>query len=205
MNKTLLISIALFSYLWYRKKDSNIILDDSIPDSWLVPSYDSEYILFAGTIPYENDVMQYKVPIMKVADIYNIEAAVIAGMICKESGGIANKINGRFIGLMQFGLQEAKTMGYKGNAQSLLDPTTDIYWGTTYLNYCIKQQGNLEKGISGYNSGNVEGHPSFQSDYVDMVSLYASRFRFLLAQSFPGYPTIFPRETWLRGEIVSTV
>jgi soluble lytic murein transglycosylase-like protein len=100
---------------------------------------------------------------------------------------------------------EARSMLYKGTVESLLNPETNIYWGTAYLDYCIEKRKSLVRGISGYNTGNVEGNPPFNASYVEAVTGYANRFRYLLNQEFPGYATIFPKETWLRGEIVSTV
>ena len=192
MDKALLICIALFFYFKYKKKEE-------IPSSWLEPSFDYWYVLPAGTLPFENSVMQFKVPIMKAGQDNNIEAAIIAGIIGKESKGVPDAVNGRYLGLMQFGLSEARAMGYTGSAQGLLDPQSNIFWGSKYLKYCIDQKNNLEKGISGYNTGSVEkASTPFNADYVSEVASYVPRFRYLLSQSFPGYANVFPKETWLK-------
>lgn len=203
MNKTFIIGIALILIdRWFRNRDK-----EEIPSSWFNESPDYWYTQLVGTgdqsLSFEDNVMLYKVMIMKVGDIFDIEGAVIAGIIAKESEGVASKINGRYLGLMQFGLAEAQSMGYKGNAQSLLDPYTNIYWGTAYLKYCIGKRGTLAKGISGYNTGNVEGNPPYRAEYVDDVAFYTERFRTLLSRSFPGYANIFPKETWLKSGIVA--
>lgn len=200
MNKALLIGIALiFIDRYMRKRDS-----ESIPDGWYVPSYDYYDFKLVGTtdLVCENSVMSHKVHIMKVGDIFDIEAAVIAGIIAHESEGIAKKTNGRYLGLMQFGLAEARSQGYKGTASSLLDPYTNIYWGTAYLKYCLKILKTLDRAISGYNSGGVESNPTFRTQYVNEVTVLSRRFRVLLLKEFPGYATLFPKETWLEKPIL---
>lgn len=191
-NTTLVIGIALFLYFTYRKKEE-------IPSQWLEPSFDYWYILPVGTLPFENSVMQYKVEIMKAGQANKIEAAIIAGIIGRESKGVASATNRRFIGLMQFGLAEASAMGYKGSTDGLLNPQANIFWGSKYLKYCIDQRNSLEKGISGYKMGNVEKDSTpFDADYVNVVASYVPRFRYLLSQSFPGYATVFPKAGWLQ-------
>ena len=203
MDKALIIGIALILVDRYlRRKDQS----QDLPE-WFIRSNDYWYVLPVGisdtALELENNVMSYKSIIMKVAQYYGIEAAVIAGIIYKESQGVASKTNGRYLGLMQFGLAEASSMLYKGTAESLLNPETNIYWGTTYLDYCIEKRKSLVGGVSGYNTGNVEGNPLFNASYVGAVTRYANRFRYLLNQEYPGYATIFPKETWLtKPEVV---
>jgi soluble lytic murein transglycosylase-like protein len=200
MNKALLIGIALIFIEYMRKRDV-----EQIPEEWYIPSYDYYTFSLVGTpdLAFENSVMSHKVNIMKVGNIFDIEGAVIAGIIGKESEGVANKVNGRYLGLMQFGLAEARSMGYKGTIESLLEPYTNIYWGTLYLKYCLKWRKTLDRAISGYNSGNVEKNPPFMVDYVNAVTTYSRRFRELLLTEFPGYATIFPKETWLEIPITT--
>ena len=198
MNNFIIITGLILAYLYFRKKEPNI-------DLWFYPAEDNWFILLVGTLPFENDVMQHKILIMKEGQDNKIEAAVIAGVIAKESKGIANAINGRYIGLMQFGLSEARAMGYRGTSSELLKPEINIHWGTKYLKYCIDQKkGNIARGISGYNTGNVESSTTpFNVDYVNEVASYIPRFRFLLAQSFPGYANVFPKETWFSVPVVA--
>jgi soluble lytic murein transglycosylase-like protein len=100
---------------------------------------------------------------------------------------------------MQLGLSEARAMGYTGSAGGLLNPQSNIFWGSKYLKYCIDHKNTLEKGISGYNTGNVEKDSTpFNADYVNVVASYVPRFRYLLSQSFPGYATVFPKVAWLQ-------
>ena len=198
MNNVLIISGLILFYLYYKRKEDDI-------DLWFRPAEDNYFILPVGTLPFENDVMQYRIQMMKEGYDNKVEGAVIAGIIAKESQGIANVTSGRFIGLMQLGLAEARAMGYKGTSSELLKPETNIHWGTKYLKYCINQKkGNVAKGISGYNTGNVESSTTpFNVDYVNEVASYIPRFRFLLAESFPGYANVFPKETWFSIPMVA--
>jgi len=190
-NKALIIAGSIFAYLYFRRKESNT-------DLWFIPAEDDWFILPVGILSFENDVMQYKIQIMKEGQDNKIEAAVIAGIIAKESKGIANITKDRYIGLMQFGIAEARAMGYKGTSAELLKPENNIHWGTKYLKYCIDhKKGNIARGISGYNTGNVESSTTpFNVEYVNEVAGYIPRFRFLLSQSFPGYANVFPKNTW---------
>ncbi len=196
MDATFLAIVGLLLYYLYKK-------GQGIPQSWMETSIDYWYVLPVGSLPFEDSVMQYKVAIMKAGQDNGVEAAIIAAMIGKESKGVANSVNGRFLGLMQFGVTEAQAMGYKGASSELIKPDMNIAWGTKYLKYCIdKKGGDLEKGISGYNTGQVEKPDTpFNVDYVSEVASYVPRFRYLLSQAFPGYATVFPKETWLKTTI----
>lgn len=198
MNNFIILTGLILAYLYFKNRGNNI-------DLWFKPTPDSYYILPVGTIPFENDVLQYRILIMKEGQDNKIEAAVIAGIIATESRGIANTKIGRYIGLMQFGLAEARAMGYKSTSSALLKPENNIHWGTKYLKYCIVQKkGNIPRGISGYNTGNVESSTTpFNLDYVNEVASYIPRFRFLLAESFPGYANVFPKETWFSVPMVA--
>ena len=192
MNNAIIISIALFLYFKYRKNNTD----------WYEPSEDYWQILPIGTLPFENSVMLYKNAIMKAGQDNGIEAAIIAGIIGRESKGQANVLSDRYIGLMQFGLAEARAMGYTGTSQGLLNPDTNIYWGSKYLKYCIDKKNNLMLGISGYNTGNVEKSTPYNADYVNEVASYVPRFRYLLSQAFPGYLNVFPKVTWLKTDTI---
>jgi soluble lytic murein transglycosylase-like protein len=202
MDKALFISIALFLYLKYRAKEQ-FPSEEQIPYEWLETSPDDWYILLVGTLPFENSVMQYKIPIMKYGQENGIEAAVIAGMIGVESEGLADAYNPEYhkYGLMQVGLSEARFVGYTGKAQGLLNPDNNIKYAAKYLKYCINQRNNLARGISGYNMGNVEKATTpYNANYVNAVSANVPRFRYLLSQAFPGYGNVFPKVTWLKTD-----
>lgn len=195
MNELIIIGLAVF--VWYFLKK------DEIPQYYYEPTGDY-YFLPVAALYFENDVMRYKEKIMKSGDENNIEGAIIAAMIAHESKGNPNAINGRFTGLMQIGFSEAKFVGFKGDPEALLNPDVNIYWATKYLKYCIEQKsGDLFRGISGYNSGNVERpNTPYMTEYVNSIVAYVPRFRYLLAQSFPGYARVFPPESWLETDTV---
>jgi len=179
----------------------------AIPDYWLEPA-DEYYYIFAAELPFENDVMKWKEMIMRWGEQYGIEAAVIAGVIAKESQGRnAWNPDSRYVGLMQFGTSEARAMGYTGDKRGLLDPDTNIHWGSAYLSYWMKHRdvkGYIPSAIAGYNLGKVSfvsGNYANQG-YVDAVVSCVPRFRFLLAKAYPGYARVFPKSTWLKTESI---
>lgn len=195
MKNVLIIGAAFL--MWY------FVKKDKIPRYYYEPS--SYYYMFpVSALSFENDVMRYKERIMRAGDENDIEAAIIAGMIATESRGNPNAVNGRFTGLMQIGISEAQFVGFKGVPESLLNPDVNIHWATKYLKYCIDQKdGNLLLGISGYNSGNVErANTPYMTEYVNSIMGFVPRFRYLLAQSFPGYANVFPPETWLKTDSI---
>lgn len=195
MKNIVLIGSAIGLWYYFRKKDVNVI-----PQYYYTPADYYYFLPVVGVFTFENDIMRYKARIMKEGENNKIEAGIIAGIIANESLGNPNVVNDRFMGLMQIGLSEARAMGYTGNAVGLLNPDTNIYWGTKYLKYCIiKKGGNLLLGISGYNTGQVERSDTpYNEGYVQQVSIYVARFRYLLAQSFPGYANVFPPSIWLK-------
>lgn len=193
MKNLLIIGSVLGLWYYIRKKDA-------IPQYYYTPA-DYYYILpVVGIFTFENDVMRFKDRIMKEGENNKIEAGVIAGIIAKESKGNPSAVNGRFLGLMQIGLSEARAMGFTGTSSELLKPDVNIKWATKYLKYCIDHKsGILYLGISGYHTGQVEtvGTP-YNEYYVSEVTTYTLRFRYLLAQQFPGYANVFPPATWLK-------
>ena len=194
--KILIVGGIAVLYYYYAKRKA-------IPSSWLEQSGDVYYILPVASFSFEDDVMKYKEIIMREGENNGIEASVIAGIIAKESKGIPSKTNGRFMGLMQFGFVEARAMGFKGESSQLLNPEVNIKWGSKYLKYCIDQKDDVLKGVSGYNTGQVERtNTPYNASYVDEILGYVPRFRYLLFQYYPGYANVFPKETWVKTDVV---
>jgi soluble lytic murein transglycosylase-like protein len=196
MKEIIIIGIGLA--WWYSVKKNRI------PQSWITPNEDSYLITPVGVLPFESDIMKFKEIIMREGERNKIEGAIIASIIAKESKGIPSVTNGRFLGLMQFGVSEAQAMGFKGASSELLKPDVNIKWGSKYLAYCIsKKGGDLYKGISGYNTGQVERPDTpYNAEYVNQIATYTPRFRFLLTQSYLGYSNVFPKDTWLKTDTV---
>ena len=193
------ILLIICLYLILRKREEA----PAVPARWLQPTDEYYYILSVAELPFEKDVMQWKEMVMRWGEQYGIEAAVIAGVIGKESQG-RNVWNpdSRFVGLMQLGTSEARAIGYTGDKAGLFNPDTNIHWGTAYLSYWMKKVNYIPSAIAGYNMGRVSFVSGMYANqgYVDAVVSYVPRFRFLLTKAYPGYARVFPQSTWLKTE-----
>ncbi len=80
----------------------------------------------------------------------------LARAVVKHESGFNPDVTGLAgeIGLMQIKLSTARGMGYKGSAQELYEPATNIRWGMKYLGQAQKLAGGSECGtLSRYNGG----------------------------------------------------
>lgn len=61
------------------------------------------------------------------------------------------------IGLCQIKYKTAKSLGYAGTPEQLLEPATNAYFSAMYLQKQIKRyHGNVTKGVIAYNKGNAK-------------------------------------------------
>ena len=68
------------------------------------------------------------------ADENNVPVELVHKVIRRESRYQPRVVGGGYaMGLMQIKYSTARGMGYAGNAQGLLDPETNLYWGVRYL------------------------------------------------------------------------
>jgi soluble lytic murein transglycosylase-like protein len=71
--------------------------------------------------------------VRKYADIHGIPESLLHRVIQRESGYNAGARNGPYYGLMQILPQTAKTMGYQGPPEGLLDAETNLMYAGKYL------------------------------------------------------------------------
>jgi soluble lytic murein transglycosylase-like protein len=72
------------------------------------------------------------------------------------------------IGICQIHLSTARHMGFKGTAQELLNPKTNIWYAGLYLKHQIKRYRNAyNRAIIAYNRGNARGLTA--TNYSDKV------------------------------------
>lgn len=69
----------------------------------------------------------------KYADIHDIPESLLHRVIQRESGYNPSARNGPYYGLMQIHPQTAKTMGYPGSPEGLLDAETNLMYAGKYL------------------------------------------------------------------------
>lgn len=75
-------------------------------------------------------------------------------VVKRESGGNPRAVSNGNYGLMQIRLGTAKAMGYRGNAQGLLDADTNMIYAMKYLSGALRAaKGNHDRAIRLYARG----------------------------------------------------
>ncbi len=92
--------------------------------------------------------------IRKWAATYEIPESLLHRQIQRESGYNPAARNGPYYGLMQILPQTARTMGYRGTPEGLLDPDTNLEFGAKYLRGAwLVSGGNQDKAMKWYAKG----------------------------------------------------
>jgi len=87
---------------------------------------------------------------------YGVPGSIIRAIIDKESSFNPNARGGASeYGLMQLVCTTANFMGFSGDCKQLLDPATNIEYGTKYLQYQFNRYGKWTDAIAAYNAGSV--------------------------------------------------
>ena len=120
------------------------------------------YVLKTGAeiaIPYTNDEL-----LEKYASENHLEKGLVAAVIYQESGYQADAISDRgAIGLMQImpdtGEWIAEKLNETFSEDRLLDPETNVRYGTWYLKFLYDKYDNIQTALAAYNAGptNVDG------------------------------------------------
>lgn len=92
----------------------------------LGPRVNRTYHLPNATPQVEQLIGQY-------ASAYNIPERLVRRVVLRESGGNPQARNGPYLGLMQISHPTAKSMGYSGHPQGLLDAETNLRYAVKYL------------------------------------------------------------------------
>jgi len=71
--------------------------------------------------------------VTKYARIYDIPESLLHETIARESGYNPSARNGPYYGLMQIHPQTARTMGFRGDPEALLDAETNLIYAGKYL------------------------------------------------------------------------
>lgn len=71
--------------------------------------------------------------ISRYADVHDVPESLVRRVIVRESGYNPGARNGPYYGLMQISYATAKSMGYRGTPQGLLDPETNLKYAVKYL------------------------------------------------------------------------
>jgi soluble lytic murein transglycosylase-like protein len=103
---------------------------------------------------HPGETPQIRALIRKWAAIHDIPESLLHRQIQRESGYNPSARNGPYYGLMQILPQTARTMGYRGAPDGLLDPDTNLEFGGKYLRGAwIVSRGNADKAMMWYAKG----------------------------------------------------
>ncbi|HEV3072195.1 MAG TPA: lytic transglycosylase domain-containing protein [Solirubrobacteraceae bacterium] len=141
----------------------------------------------SGSTPYDGAIAQ-------AAARYNLDPAVLHGLIQQESGFDPNsRSSAGALGLTQLMPGTASSLG----VSNPLDPVQSIEGGARYLSQMMSQfGGNTEEALAAYNAGpgavqRYGGVPPYAEtqDYVHKVLGYANAYRQSLASTGSPTPT----------------
>lgn len=110
------------------------------------------YLVFTNPIKYENEIKTY-------ANIYELDASIIASLINVESSYNAQaKSNKNAIGLMQIKLETANYLDEKNNRNlvtenELFKVDINIKYGCEYLKYLVDKFKDIYTSLAAYNAG----------------------------------------------------
>lgn len=82
---------------------------------------------------YPNETPELRAMIDEVARSNGVPADLVHRVVIRESRHRPEARNGPYWGLMQILPQTAQAMGYRGPAEGLLDPKTNLTYGVRYL------------------------------------------------------------------------
>jgi soluble lytic murein transglycosylase-like protein len=84
----------------------------------------------------------------------NVPEALVRRVIKRESGGNPRAVNAGNYGLMQIRLGTARAMGYRGDANGLLDADTNMTYAVKYLAGAYRAAGgNHDRAVMNYARG----------------------------------------------------
>ncbi len=82
---------------------------------------------------YPNETPELRVLINKYADLYEVPRPLVHRVVIRESTHRPHAINRPYYGLMQILPATARSMGFKGQPQDLLDAETNLKYAMKYL------------------------------------------------------------------------
>ncbi len=103
---------------------------------------------------YPNETPELRRLINKYADIHDIPVTLLHRVIIRESTHNPAARNGPYYGLMQILPETARTMGYRGSPEGLLDAETNLRYAGKYLRGAwLLSDGDEATAVSWYARG----------------------------------------------------
>lgn len=116
------------------------------------PRHRAASISTANLHPGETPEMRALV--RKYAAIHDIPESLLHRVIQRESGYNPGARNGPYYGLMQILPQTARTMGYRGTPEGLLDAETNLMYAGKYLRGAwLVSNGSQDRAVMWYSKG----------------------------------------------------
>ena len=109
-----------------------------------------------GSAPplYPNETPELRRLINKYADLYQVPRSLVHRLAAQESHHRPGARNGPYYGLMQILPQTARTMGFRGTPNDLLDAETNLKYAVRYLRGAyIVADGDPDAAIMWYARG----------------------------------------------------
>jgi soluble lytic murein transglycosylase-like protein len=108
----------------------------------------------SGPPLYPNETPELRALINRYADLYDMPPSLVHRVVLRESRHRPDARNGPYYGLMQILPQTARTMGYQGPPEGLLDAETNLKYAGKYLRGAwLLSRGSEERAVMWYARG----------------------------------------------------
>ncbi len=103
---------------------------------------------------YPNETPELRRLINKYAEVHDIPVSLLHRVIIRESTHSPAARNGPYYGLMQILPQTARSMGYRGSPEGLLDAETNLIYAGRYLRGAwLVSDGDEQTAVNWYARG----------------------------------------------------
>lgn len=103
---------------------------------------------------YPNETPKLRKQINKYADLYEVPRPLVHRLVIRESRHRPDAINRPYYGLMQILPATARSMGFKGKPNDLLNAETNLKYAVKYLRGAwLVSDGSYDKAVKWYSQG----------------------------------------------------
>nr|WP_235868788.1 lytic transglycosylase domain-containing protein [Phycocomes zhengii] len=103
---------------------------------------------------FPNETPELRAQIEATAERHDVPVALVQRVVVRESTHRPQARNGPYYGLMQILPQTARTMGYRGPPEGLLDAETNLEYGVKYLRGAyLVADGDHDRAVQWYARG----------------------------------------------------
>jgi soluble lytic murein transglycosylase-like protein len=103
---------------------------------------------------YPNETPELRALINTYADLYEIPRPLVHRLAIRESTHRPDAINRPYYGLLQILPATARTMGFRGQPEDLLDPETNLKYAGKYLRGAwLLADGSYDNAVKHYSRG----------------------------------------------------